>query len=306
MYLPPFEVTILGTSSAIPAFKRFPSSQLVHLNGSYVLIDCGEGTQMQLRKYKLPFSRIETLLVSHVHGDHIFGIPGFLTSLSLLQREKPLTIVCPINLKKLLDVVIKESASKISYPINYICINPHQKELVFCTDKYKVFAFPLKHRVPTFGYLIEEQERDRKILLSEVEKFKIPIHQMNRLKKGMDAEDENGNIVSNKLLTSAPTPTRKYAYCSDTAKEPTICNYIRNADMLYHEATFMKEHQKLADSTMHSTSIDAAETAKSSNVKKLLIGHYSGRYEKLDILLKEAQEIFENTFLSKEGETFKI
>jgi len=306
MYLPPFEVYILGTSSAIPAFDRYPSSQFIHINGSYILIDCGEGTQMQLKKYKLPSNKIDLILISHLHGDHIFGLPGLLTSLSLLQRQKPLKIIAPQSLKIILNTIFTESEAKISYPIEYIFTQPTHSELIFEDDKFKISTVPLIHRLPTTGFVIEEQSADRKIIKEKIQEYAIPIHQFNRLKKGLDAEDEQGNIIKNEWVTQDPPPTRKYVYFSDTALLSSIPEVAFNADVLYHEATFLKEHQDLAKITMHSTSIDAAQTAIKIKAKKLLIGHYSSRYENLDLLLNEAKTIFENTELAKEGKKIVV
>ena len=306
MYLPPFEVYILGTSSAIPAFDRYPSSQFIHINGSYILIDCGEGTQMQLKKYKLPSNKIDLILISHLHGDHIFGLPGLLTSLSLLQRQKPLKIIAPQSLKIILDTIFTESEAKISYPIEYIFTQSTHSELIFENDKFKISTVPLIHRLPTTGFVIEEQPAGRKIIKEKIQEYAIPIHQFNRLKKGLDAEDEQGNIIKNEWVTQDPPPTRKYVYFSDTALLSSIPEVAFNADVLYHEATFLREHQDLAKITMHSTSIDAAQTAIKIKAKKLLIGHYSSRYENLDLLLNEAKTIFENTELATEGKKIVV
>ncbi len=302
MYYPPFEVIILGTSSAIPSFNRFPSSQFVHINGSYLLIDCGEGTQMQLRKYKLPFARIDAILISHLHGDHIFGLPGLMTSLSLLQRKKELVIIAPPPLKEILDIIFTQSQAKITYPIRFVFTQNQYTELIYEHEKYKIFSIPLKHRIPTTGFVIQEQERDRNIIKEKIKEYKIPIHQYNRIKKGLDAEDEYGNIVKNELITTPPPSLRKYTYLSDTAYyDNVIPEVVCNSDVLYHEATFLVKDQELANMTLHSTSIDAANIAKHAKAKKLLLGHYSSRYENIHPLLDEAKTIFENTELAIEG-----
>ncbi|GIV28536.1 MAG: ribonuclease Z [Bacteroidia bacterium] len=306
MYLPPFEINILGTSSAIPAFDRFPTAQLIHINGSYVLIDCGEGTQMQLRKYKLPAARIDVVLISHLHGDHIFGLPGLLTSLSLLQREKELLIIAPKELEEIIKLIIKHCEAKIVYPLKFIYTQTKEVKCVFENKKFKVYSFPLIHRVPTTGFVILEQERERNIIKEKIKEYNIPIHQFNRLKKGLDAEDEEGNVIRNEDVTIPPLPPRKYVYCSDTAVLKDIPEIVLNPDVLYHETTFLKEHQNLAEITQHSTTIDAAMTAKKISAKKLLIGHYSSRYENLEPLLIEARSIFENTVLAREGLRVKI
>lgn len=306
MYLPPFELTILGTSSAIPAFNRFPSSQFVHVNGSYILIDCGEGTQMQLKKYKLPAVRTDVILISHLHGDHIFGLPGLLTSLSLLQRKKELVIIAPKELEEIIKTIIKHSESKIVYPLKFIYTQNKTVECVFENNKFRVFTFPLIHRVPTTGFVIQEQERERNIIKEKIQEYKIPVHQYHRLKKGMDAEDEDGKVVKNEEVTTLPPLPRKYVYCSDTALLDRLPDIIMSPDVLYHEATFLNEHQTLAKITQHSTSIEAALTAQKVSAKKLLIGHYSSRYEKLEPLLNEARTVFENTDLAIEGMKVKL
>lgn len=306
MYFPPFEITILGTSSAVPAFNRFPTSQFIHLNGSYLLIDCGEGTQLQLRKYQLPFARIDAILISHLHGDHIFGLPGLLTSLSLLQRQKELLIIAPPALKEILDIILLHSQAKIHYPVQYLFTQNQHIEMIYETKKYRIFSIPLKHRIPTTGFLIQEQERERSIIKEKIQEYQIPVHQFSKLKKGLDAEDEQGNIIKHELVTLPPPQPRKYVYLSDTAYLSDVPDIIQHSDLLYHEATFTKDDEELAKLTLHSTSIDAATFAKQSAAKKLLLGHYSSRYENLDILLKEAKTIFENTELAMEGMKIKI
>ncbi|MCX7729048.1 MAG: ribonuclease Z [Bacteroidia bacterium] len=306
MYLPPFEITILGTSSAIPAFNRFPTSQFTHINGSYILIDAGEGTQMQLRKYKLPFARTDVILISHLHGDHIFGLPGLLTSLSLLQRQKELIIISPPPLKEILNTLFKHSEAKIIYPIQYILTQNAKPELIYENKKFKITSIPLKHRIHTTGFVIEEQKRDKKIIKEKIHEYQIPVHQFHKLKKGMDVEDMNGNIIKNELLTENPLPPRKYVYCSDTAYLDTLPEITFHADLLYHEATFLQEHKELARITQHSTATDAAQTALNMNAKKLIIGHYSSRYEHLNPLLEEAKQIFPNTELAIEGQKIKL
>ncbi|HPQ09298.1 MAG TPA: ribonuclease Z [Bacteroidia bacterium] len=305
MFLPPFEIHILGTSSAIPAFDRYPTSQFIQVNGSYILVDCGEGTQMQLRKYHLPFARIDVILISHLHGDHIFGLPGLLTSLSLLQRQKELIIIAPPALSEILNTIFKHSEAKINYPIQFIFTN-QKVEKIFENEKFSIYTIPLKHRVPTTGFVIQEKEQDRKIIKEKIKEYNIPIHQFNKLKKGFDAEDENGNIIKNEIVTTPPPIPRKYVYFSDTAPLKNLPEITKNANILYHETTFKKEHQNLAELTLHSTTIDAANTAIQMNAQKLIIGHYSSRYEKLDDLLTETKSIFENTELATEGKKFSL
>ena len=306
MYLPPFDIHILGTSSAIPTSHHFPSAQFVHINGSYLLIDCGEGTQIQLKKYKLPSVRLDYILISHLHGDHIFGLPGLLTSLSLLQRKKELTLIAPKELKQILDTIFKYAEAKITYPLKFIFTTHTHTELLLETEKFKIYIIPLKHRIPTTGFVIEEQPRHRKIIKEKITLYKIPIHQFNRLKKGYDAEDENGHIIKNELVTQDPPPPRKYVYLSDTAYMehlPDICAY---PDVLYHEATFLDAHTELARITQHSTTVQAAHTARNINAKKLLIGHYSSRYQQIEPFLNEAKKIFENTELALEGKKITL
>ncbi|GAB4205171.1 MAG: ribonuclease Z [Bacteroidia bacterium] len=306
MNLPPFEITILGTSSAIPAFERFPTAQFIQINGSYILIDAGEGTQMQLRKYQLPFARIDIILISHLHGDHIFGLPGLITSLSLLQRQKELIIVAPPTLKDILQTIFSYSEAKVNYPIQYIFTQTQYPELIYENDKFQITTIPLKHRVPTTGFVIQEQTRDRKIIKEKIKEYQIPVHQFQRLKKGMDAEDANGNIIVNELVTEPPPPPRKYTYLSDTAYMEKLPEIIFQSDVLYHETTFLKEHKNLAQITMHSTTEDAAKTAIYTNARKLVIGHFSSRYENLNLLLDETKSIFPNTELAIEGKKIKL
>lgn len=301
-----FQVTILGCGSAMPTTLHNPPSQLVDLNEKLFMIDCGEGTQLQLRKYKARMSKLHSLFISHLHGDHIFGLPGLLSTLSMLGRTGDLNIYAQKEIDFLLNPLLSYMGSHLSFRINLIPLNPDSHELLFENRSVKVSSFPLKHRIATNGFLFEEKETPRHLIREMIDFYKIPIKQINDIKEGADFLTPDGTLIHNEHLTLPGNPSKRYAYCSDTAYTPEIIPRIEGVDLLYHEATFAESELARAVETYHSTARQAAEIAKAARVKKLIIGHYSSRYFELGTLLKEAVAIFPDTELADEGKVLTL
>lgn len=301
-----FELLILGSSSASPTSERNPSGQLLNICERYCLIDCGEATQIQLRKFKARFQNIDHVFISHLHGDHFFGLPGFLGSMSLLGRKQTLNIYCPKELKEIMDVINKHSETLLNFQINWVFTNNSGLNLLFEDDKFQVYSFPLKHRIFCTGFLFQEKPLLRKIDKYKLEKLNISTADILKLKNGFDVVNQNGELIKNEDATLAPPPPRSYAYCSDTIFDESIVEYIKNVDLLYHESTFLEEHASRAKKTFHSTARQAAQIAKSANAKQLLLGHFSARYPKLQGFLDESGEFFSNRELAIDGTKIKI
>ena len=300
-----FSVTVLGSSSAIPTARRFPSSQVLNIQERYFLIDCGEGCQIQLRKYKVKIQRIEKIFISHFHGDHFFGLIGLLTTMQLLGREKDLTIYAFPGLKEAIDVQLKLSKGYLTYNLEYVDIK-HEYAQIFADSKIEVYSLPLKHGIQCSGFLFKESQKPRRINGDLVKFHGVPHYFMNNLKNGEDFLKEDGSMIANKKLTFEPHASRSYAYITDTKICPEIVEKITDVDLLYHEATFLSDLKERAKQTNHSTAIDAGEMARASNAKKLMLGHFSARYLTFDDHLAEAQIKFKNTIIAKEGNVVEI
>ncbi|MFO0321383.1 MAG: ribonuclease Z [Bacteroidota bacterium] len=301
-----FQLLILGSSAATPTSERNPSAQLLNIAERYFLIDCGESTQIQLRKYKVRMQSIHHIFISHLHGDHFFGLPGFLASLHLLGRTKELTIFAPAQLKKIIQLIHKSSETHLSFPIKFIDTQHQTKELIFEDDKLEVYSLPLEHRISTSGFLFKEKPLPRRINKFKIEKLKVSLSEMNNLKLGFDVYSTDGELIKNKDLTFDPPSPRSYAYCSDTRFFESFSENIKDVDLLYHESTFLEEHAERASQTFHSTAKQAAKMAVLSNSKKLILGHFSARYSDLSDFLAESKTIFENVELAIEGKFFDI
>lgn len=301
-----FELLILGSSAATPTANRNPTAQLLNVAERFFLIDCGEGTQIQLRKYKARFQSVNHIFISHLHGDHFLGLPGFLASMHLLGRKNQLTVYGPPELEEILNIIHKHSDTYLNYPLHFVATQSASKQLIFEDEKVEVYSIPLKHRIATTGFLFKEKELPRNIDKYLLEKLDVSYAEIHKLKKGLDAIDNKGNTIKNELLTVAPPNPRSYAYCSDTRYFPELAQEIKGVDLLYHESTFLSEKKERAEQTFHSTAAEAAEMAKLCGAKRLLLGHFSARYGDLDAFLKEAQPVFQNTDLAIEGETFTI
>lgn len=301
-----FELLILGTSSASPTSERNPSAQLLNIAERFFLIDCGEATQIQLRRYKAKFQSIDHILISHLHGDHFFGLPGLLSSMHLLGRKQPLTIYCPENLKNLIEKINEVSEAKFNYKIEWVFTNKNGLNLLFEDDKVEVYSFPLRHRIHCTGFLFKEKALHRKIDKYLLDKHKISVADIALLRKGLDVVNENNELVKNKDVTIDPPTPRAYAYCSDTIYNVDLVQYVKGVDLLYHESTFLENDSERATKTFHSTAKQAGQIAKQANVKQLLLGHFSARYRNLDAFLTESGEFFLNTQLAGEGKKIKI
>jgi ribonuclease Z len=301
-----FQITILGANAAVPAYGRYMTAQLLNFNEKLFLIDCAEGTQIRLQQLKIKSAKVNYIFISHLHGDHIFGLPGLILSMSLNKRTDPLYIYSPPGLKKIIDVFLEVSESHLNYEIIYKETNPDISELIFEDDYLTVSTIPLVHRIPVQGFLFKEKKHPRKIIKEKIAEYEIPIFDLAALKEGKDWQSPDGLIIKNELLTKAPPEQRSYAFCTDTEFNPVICNMIENVNLLYHEATFDTSFSELAKLTGHSTAAAAAEIALKSKAKKLLIGHFSSRYSDLNVLLNEARTVFENSYLALDGTMYSI
>lgn len=300
-----FGVTILGNNSALPAYDRHPTAQVVTLDQYQILIDCGEGTQMQLSRFKIRRSKIGHILISHLHGDHYFGLIGLITSMGLLGREQDLHIFGPFELKDIITLQLSVAQTKLSYELIFHAL-PDNNEPVFENDKFSIECFKVTHRISCWGFLIKEKLSARKINREAIKKYNILNHQFEDLKNGMDITDAAGVKILNTDVTLANPTSRSYAYCADTIYMPDLVPIIANATLLYHETTFLEAHEDRAILRFHSTTKHAGLIAKESKVQYLLIGHFSSKYEMLDNFLSETQEYFSNTQLAIEGVTYRI
>ena len=296
-----FKLTILGSSSAIPTIDRNPTAQLLNVNERFFLIDCGEGTQVQLRKYQLSFQRISHIFISHLHGDHYFGLIGLISSMHLLGRKKDLHIHAHKELKEIIDLQLRSSDTELNFPLFFHPIPEDLEGVIFEDDNIKVSNLLLDHSIKCSGFVFEEIRSKRKIIKSEVEKLNVPYDKMKSLKNGVDWINRKGEIIPNEQLTIENSKPHTYAFCSDTRYNEQLISKIEGVDLLYHETTFKKDLEERAFQTGHSTTLQAASIARKSNVKSLLIGHYSQRYRDFQELADESKEIFENVIVSYSG-----
>lgn len=301
------KLTILGCHSATPRLNANPTAQFLEIKNHSFLIDCGEGTQVQLRRYHLKFSKIKHIFISHLHGDHIFGLVGLVSTFRLLNRTQELHVYGPKGIKEIVTLQLKLSNSWTHYPLLFHELTSEKSEVIFEDDSVEVHTIPLNHRIYTNGFLFKEKLGVRKLNMAEILKHnEIEVCDLQNLKNGRDFTLKNGSILSNKSLTLEPSRPLSYAFCSDTCYYPEIIPQIKNVDCLYHETTFLKDKEDLAFQTKHSTAEQAANIAKEAEVKQLIVGHYSGRYKNKDLFLMEAKTVFENCLLAIEGETFII
>ncbi|MEJ2901002.1 ribonuclease Z [Pedobacter panaciterrae] len=301
-----FEVTILGSSSATPVYNRNPTAQLLNCNEKFYLIDCGEGTQQQLIKYGFKASKIDYVFISHLHGDHYFGLIGLLSSLHLNGRVKPIKIFAPEPLQEILALQFKYSETVIRYPIEFVVTQANESVQIFENADLVVDSFVLNHRIPCTGFKFIQKKRLRKLIVEKLEEEQIDIEYYPLLKRGVDLNLPDGRVILNKDYTTDSDTPKKYGYCSDTLFDETYFNNIADCDLLYHEATFLHEMLDRANITHHTTALQAGEIAKMTGAAKLLIGHFSSRYKTLQPLLDEAKSVFENTELAIEGNTYII
>lgn len=296
-----FEVNILGCGSALPTTKHYLSSQVINLRDKLFMIDCGEGTQLQFRRMKLNFNRLHAIFLSHLHGDHCFGLPGFISTLGLLGRTSDLHIYAQVDAEKIFRPMLDYFCKELSYRVIFHSFDPYKHQLIYEDKTVQVYTIPLKHRVPTAGFLFAEKPKNPHILRDVCDFYQVPVYRLNDIKAGADFVTPDGEVIPNERLTRPAESPKRYAYCSDTAYHEPIIPIIEGIDLLYHEATFIESDLARAKETFHSSARQAALIARQAQVKRLVIGHFSARYPNEDILLQEAKAVFPQSFLASEG-----
>lgn len=299
-----FEVTTLGTGAALPARGRYPSAQLLNVRERLFLIDCGEGTQERLRMAGVNMNRIARVLVTHMHGDHFLGLMGVISSMHLLGRTDPLEVHGPADLKEVVDLQLRVSKTYLRFPLRIHAVQHRSGAPVFADDRVEVTELALRHRVDSTGFLFREAPRPRRLIKEKV--GMIPHYARTAVKMGEDLKLPDGRVVPNAELTGPPPPRRAYAYCSDTEYTPALVPFLKDVDLLYHEATFLETLAARAKETMHSTARQAAIIARDAQVKQLMLGHFSSRYKDPEVLRAEALEVFPHVILAQEGQTFQV
>lgn len=299
-----FGVTILGNNSAVPAFNRHPTSQVITLEGNNYLVDCGEGTQIQLINYKIRRSKISHIFISHLHGDHYFGLVGLINTLSLLNRQQELHVFGPSPLKEIIELQLKVADTHLSYSLHIHAID--KAATLVEDDKIRIDCFPTNHRIECYGFSFTEKKQPRKLDLEKLKKYDIPASFYDRLKNGEDYTQKDGTLIKNESVTTKGDPEKRYAFCADTKYDESLIPFIKGADMIYHETTYLDNLREKAESRFHATTKQAALIAKKADVKKLLIGHFSSKYDVLDDFETEAREVFPDTELAIEGVVYTI
>lgn len=302
----PFKIHILGCGSALPTLKHNASSQIVELRGKAFMIDCGEGTQMQMRRTKLHFAKIQAIFISHLHGDHCFGLLGLLSTFGMLGRTAKLKVFAPMDYENLFKQQVEFFMKGMEYEIEFVPVDTTTKQVVYEDKSLTVETIPLNHRLPCCGYLFREKPTLPHIRRDMIDYYEIPISQINNIKNGASWTSPDGEIIPNERLVEPADPARSYAYCSDTKYMPKLYEDVEGVNVLYHESTYTSENEDRAKLYYHSTAKQAASVARDAKVGKLLLGHYSARYNNEDVLLDEAKSVFNNSFLTKEGLTFDV
>jgi len=297
-------VTILGNNSAVPAFDRHPTSQVVTIDGANLLVDCGEGTQIQMINYKIRRSKISHIFISHLHGDHYFGLVGLINSFSLLSHTQELHVFGPSPLQEIIELQLKVADTTLTYPLHFHTITG--EATLVDNEKITIKCFPTNHRIECYGFVFEEKKQPRKLDADKAKEHEIPFSFYERLKNGEDYTRKDGTVIKNERVTTEGLKGKKYAFCADTKYDETIIPHIKDADMIYHETTYLDNLRERAEVRFHSTSKQAALIAKKANVKKLLIGHFSSKYSTLEEFEQEAREVFLNTELALEGVAYKV
>lgn len=301
-----FAVTILGNSSALPAHNRFPTSQVITYQDQLFLVDCGEGTQMQMSKYKIRRSKIRHIFISHLHGDHYFGLTGLLTSFGLLGRKEPLSLYAPPELKAILDLQLQTASASLGFEIHFTPLLPGSSGIILSQREMEVSFFPVNHRIPCYGFLFHEKKEKRKLNIDRVLEYGIPSNFYSHLQEGQDYTAKNGAVIRNEWVTLDPVPGKSYAFCADTLYDESLIPHIAGCDLVYHESTYLQDQLERATQRFHTTTVQAASLARKAGVKKLLIGHFSSRYESLEPFLEECKPVFPDTELALEGVTFRL
>lgn len=299
------KVTILGNNSALPAYGRHPTSQIVSVYGDLLMLDCGEGTQIQMQRYGLKWRNLQHIFISHMHGDHYFGLPGLINSMSLLGRTAPLHLYAPVALKSIIDQIQNVAETVLTYPFHFHEL-PEADELLVDNDSFSVHCFPVSHRIPCHGFLIERKTKGRKILPDKCREYEIPAYYYDKLKQGADYERQDGTLVKNDWVTDDGPSAKKYAYCADTIFSEDIVTYIKGADTVYHECTYLEKDIEKAQQRFHSTASQAAKIAHMAGANQLLLGHFSSKYRELDPFREEASAIFPNVMVTIEGTAYEI
>ena len=299
------ELTVLGANSALPIKGRFSSSFVLKTTKRSFLIDAGEGCQMKLGEFHVKRSKISHVFISHLHGDHVFGLPGIITSFNLNGRKENLTIYGPLGIKEFIETIIRLSSSYMGFDLNIIEIEEPKYQTLFEIEGIQISAFPLKHRVPTFGYKFQEITTERNVISDMIKKYTLSIEEIKKLKRGEDLQRDQEDLP-NSELTYTKRPKKSFAYCSDTIYDESIIPYVDKSDTIYHEATYLDIMRKQADERMHTTALGAAQIALKADCKRLIIGHFSSRYDDLTPLLEESQSVFDNVYLAHEGAVFSF
>ena len=299
-------LTILGCYAATPRTFTNPTSQVLEISDRLFLIDCGEGTQLQLRKNRIRFTAINQIFISHLHGDHFYGLIGLISTFSLLNRHNSLTIYGPVGIKEVIKLQLKLANSWPQYELKFVELKSKKSEVIFEDKRVIVKTIPLKHRVYTNGFLFVEKPKERKLNVDKVQEYEIETCYFQNIKNGRDITLEDGRVIPNAELSFDPPAPRSYAFCSDTVYTESIIPIIKEVEVLYHETTFLNSEEHLAEKTMHTTAKQAAMIAKKANVKQLVLGHYSTRYESIKAFKKEAEEIFDNVLLGDDGVVFNF
>ena len=302
----PFRVHILGCGSALPTLHHNASAQVIEIRGKLFLVDCGEGTQVQLRRSRLRFTKISAVFITHLHGDHCFGLIGMLSTFGLLGRMARLAIYAPAALDEMLKSQMKMFCHDFDYEVDFHAVDTTQQQVVYEDRSLTVETIPLEHRMPCCGYLFREKPSLPHIRRDMIDFYQIPISQINNVKAGADWTTPDGEVVKNERLVEPADPVRSYAYCSDTRYIPTLHERIKGVSTLYHESTYGEDNLLMAQKYCHSTARQAALVAREAGVGQLLLGHYSSRYEDEQVLLREAQDVFENTRLTDENDIFDV
>lgn len=302
----PFKLYILGCGSALPTPRHYATSQIVELRGKQFMVDCGEGTQIQLRRSRIGFNKIRAVFISHLHGDHCFGLIGMISTFGLQGRTAPLHVYSPKELEDMLMSQLKFFCTHLSFDVVFHAVDTSEQSVVYEDNSLTVQTIPLEHRVPCCGYLFREKPTLPHIRRDMIDYLGIPVSQINNIKLGADWVCEDGTVVSNSRLVSPPDSVRSYAYCSDTRYMPTLYERLKNVDLLYHESTYGDDNMQMAETYYHSTARQAACVARDAGVKRLLLGHYSSRYDNEEVLLKQAQEVFPDTYLANEKMVIEV
>ena len=300
-----FTLNVLGTASALPTTERYPSAQVLDVRGRLFMIDCGEGAQMRLRKAKVSFLKIEHICLSHIHGDHLFGLFGLLSTMGMLGRSSKLNVYAPASFRPVLDFFIGHFGEGIKFEINHVILEMSKPELVYENRTVELLAFPLNHRVETFGFIIREKMPAFNVKKDAISRYGLSLTEIGTLKRGEDVVREDC-VISHSDAAYLPYVPRSYAYCSDTAPFPELVDWVRGVTLLYHEATFPADMSEMAEKTFHSTTLQAAQTAHDAGVGRLVVGHYSSRFPSVDFYLDELRSVFPATDLAHDGDTFQV